>query len=435
MLGNLFSTHQTATRAPIPNLRTVNKLAAALAGLPAPWRVLRNRRASAADGPPWVKYIALHPEKGIALLDLLPANPHAAVAPLDEFLARTGFVAFSDGDPPIVALAVGERDIAAVGDHLADTFADAPRCGIKNANWTDAVVELLMSTSGLFLTPVERASDAPKRNTTSPISAQRATASEHVSRPAPSPPSSEALRRETPPPNDVLLRPEPSPSREPSVVFLKAPDPDLRVGQPTDLERPGRRPIMLLLAAASLSAGVILAVHHVRSPTVPPATTASIEPAPVQAADPPPHPADSAIVGTEKPGTASPRSAVVQPPAVVAPQLGPATTPPHAAVAASPSLPDVRTRESPTIPKPAKVQPNPAVGGPALSREYSVKEAQAKPLLSPPRTDGRAFGGDFSPANEETITVDGTTYIKGREPRALGTVTGAELEPGFEPDN
>ena len=512
MLGNLFSMHQTAARAPVPNLRTVNKLAAALAGLPAPWRVLRNRRASAADGPPWVKYIALHPEKGIALLDLLPANPHAAVAPLDEFLARTGFAAFSHGDPPIVAVALAERDIVAVGDHLADAFAGAPRCGIKNGNWAEAVVELLMSTSGLFLTPVETASGVPKRDTTSPIAAQKPTAAEHVSKPAPSPPPTEdppqprrqeplrepkvspqgpdpkvrsaaateplskpapssppneAPRREAAPLSDFLWPPEPSSSRGASAVYVEAPDPDLRVGRPMDFERrAGRRrhPIALLLVAASLSTAAILAVLYVHAPGVPPATTASIEGPPAQATDLPTHPADSAATGTEQPatapssttanierapvktdrpthpadstntGTKKPATASSASP-VVPPH--PATTPPHAAVAAAPSLPDARTRESTTIPKPAKAEPAPAAVGLAPRREPSVDEGLARPILSPPRTDGRAFGGDVAlpPANEETITVDGTTYIKGREPRALGTVTQPEPESGFEPDN
>jgi hypothetical protein len=440
MLGILFSPHQTAARAPVPNLRTVNKLAAALAGLPAPWRVLRNRRASAADGPPWVKYVALHPEKGIALLDLLPANPHAAVAPLDEFLARTGFAAFSHGDPPIVALALAERDIAAVNDHLADAFADAPRCGIKNANWTEAVVELLMSTSGLFLTPVERASDAPKRDSASAVAAQKATASEQPAKPAPSPPPSEALPPGTALPNDSMRPAESGRSQEPNVVFLKAPDPDLRVGRATDFERHNgrrRRPIALLLVAASLSAVAIFAVLYVRSPGTPPATMANIEHAPVLPAELPTLPADSAIADTDKPATAPPATAAVQPSAVAAPLQRPATTQTHAAVAGPPSLPDVRTRESTAIPKPVKVQPAPAVGGPAASREHSVKEAQTKLVLSPPGIDDRAAGGDLArpPANEETITVDGTTYIKGREPRALGTVTEPEPEPGFEPDN
>jgi hypothetical protein len=48
-------------------------------------------------------FIGLHPAKGIALVDLFPARPQIAIAPLDEFLARTGFAAFSRGDLPIVA--------------------------------------------------------------------------------------------------------------------------------------------------------------------------------------------------------------------------------------------------------------------------------------------------------------------------------------------
>ncbi|MGH7170531.1 MAG: hypothetical protein ACRELG_09670, partial [Gemmataceae bacterium] len=42
----------------------------ALAALPEPWTVLANRRRSGAEGPPWVRYVVLHPAKGIALVDV-----------------------------------------------------------------------------------------------------------------------------------------------------------------------------------------------------------------------------------------------------------------------------------------------------------------------------------------------------------------------------
>jgi hypothetical protein len=132
-----------------------------LAELPGNWTILRNRRTAAADGPPWVKYIALNPDKGIALIDLLPAQPEAAVAPLEEFLARTGFSALSRGDPPIVAIALTADEITSLSDLIDAAFADAPRCGIKNENWPSAIAELLMSTQGLLLTQLDRPADAP----------------------------------------------------------------------------------------------------------------------------------------------------------------------------------------------------------------------------------------------------------------------------------
>lgn len=157
MFANLLPRSRSNARSSPPDLRTVGRLGAALAELPGSWIALRNRRASAADGPPWVKYIALNAERGIALIDLLPAQPEAAIAPLEEFLARTGFPAFSQGDPPIVAVALRADEIPFLTERIDEAFAAMPPCGINNDNWPTAIADLLMSTQGLLLTRIERA--------------------------------------------------------------------------------------------------------------------------------------------------------------------------------------------------------------------------------------------------------------------------------------
>ncbi len=132
------------------NRRALVRLRRALSGLPAPWIVIGSRRAS-DDGPPWVRFLALHPEKGIALLDVAPARPDLAIAPLEEFLARTGLSAFADGDPPIVAVALDLSDLSAIDNRLAEAFADQATCKIENADWPEALAELLMTTPDLVL--------------------------------------------------------------------------------------------------------------------------------------------------------------------------------------------------------------------------------------------------------------------------------------------
>jgi hypothetical protein len=146
--------------ATVAHPRAVRKLQAALSALPPGWRVLRNRRPAPGDGPPWVTFIALHPGKGIALIDILPADPAAAIAPLDEFLALTGYEAFSAGDPPIVAVALAADAVETVGERLAEAFATKPPCGIENAIWPEAAIELLMATPELFLARLGMAPDA-----------------------------------------------------------------------------------------------------------------------------------------------------------------------------------------------------------------------------------------------------------------------------------
>lgn len=139
--------------APLAERRVAAQLREALAGLPAPWVVLANRRASGADGPPWVRFLALHPEKGIALVDTEAAE--AAVAPLEDFLARTGFPALQAGSMPIVPVAVGAGEVAVVGDLLDAAFGQAhPALG--NQSWCEAVVELLLAAPDLMLAQLRR---------------------------------------------------------------------------------------------------------------------------------------------------------------------------------------------------------------------------------------------------------------------------------------
>lgn len=151
-----FSGHQRV--APLAERRVAAQLRVALAALPAPWIVLANRRASGADGPPWVRFLALHPAKGIALVDTSAAE--AAKAPLEDFLARTGFPALQPGALPIVPVAVGPDEIAAVPDILESAFAQG-QPAIGNPNWCDAVVELLRTAPDLMLSPLRRSARQP----------------------------------------------------------------------------------------------------------------------------------------------------------------------------------------------------------------------------------------------------------------------------------
>ena len=125
----------------------VERLRAALAE---PWIVLASRRASGADGPPWVRYVVLHPDKGIALVDTDDATP--AIAPLDDFLWHTGFAALQDGALCIVAVTITAATTSgAVADQIDAAFGGSP-CGLANPNWCEAVVDLLLATPDLMLT-------------------------------------------------------------------------------------------------------------------------------------------------------------------------------------------------------------------------------------------------------------------------------------------
>lgn len=139
--------------------RAVGGLRDALAALPEPWVVLANRRASGADGPPWVRYVVLHPAKGIALVDLEPTE--AAVAPLEDFLWHTGFAALQGDALPIVAVTVRPNAADTASNQIEAAFADS-QCRIANPIWCEAVIDLLLAMPDLLLGRLHRAvADAP----------------------------------------------------------------------------------------------------------------------------------------------------------------------------------------------------------------------------------------------------------------------------------
>jgi hypothetical protein len=125
----------------------------ALAALPEPWTVLASRRRSGTEGPPWVRYIVLHPTKGIALVDVDPAE--LAVAPLEDFFDHTGLAALQPEALPIVAVTL-PRDGSVVVAEAIDAAFSRFRCQLNNPYWCEAVVELFLTTSELRLTRLRR---------------------------------------------------------------------------------------------------------------------------------------------------------------------------------------------------------------------------------------------------------------------------------------
>ena len=466
MFANILSGRRGDSHARLPNRRLVGKIDAALAALPAPWQILRNRRTSAADGPPWAKYIALHPKKGIALVDILPANPHAAVAPLDDFLQRTGFAAFSRGDPPIVAVTLAERDIAALADCLSAAFAAAPRCGIKNTSWTDAAIELLVTTPDLLLTRIER--NAERKS-----GAQEAATEAKISVTSPLPETSaarvEPLSAQTSAGRDEGIaepRTEPPARSEPNLSPAAKPSTleelDWRSARLTSFEHRRtnrRRGTVALLAVPIVAAAVaLIAYPHFAGPPPAPATApyGAAPPAaevPSVAAVAPPSATDKGpqaeaakeVALPREATSARPAIAAIEPPApkleAPAPKLEAPTrsvtgTTAGAGAPASPSTAKADSQPAPleNARKVASRSPSPAQPAP----QHRVKEANARPVSPPalddgasspettfavPSADARSSAKATPPRNEETVTINGLTYIRGREPHALGILT------------
>ncbi|HUN46017.1 MAG TPA: hypothetical protein VMU85_05835, partial [Stellaceae bacterium] len=121
-------------------------LGGALAALPPPWVVFRQSGFSAFDNASSQiyggLYVALHPQMGIALVDLAPAQPEKAIPRLRSLLQAAGKPEFAADAPAIVACALARDDVAAVGTRLAEIFAATPGEPI-GADWTDAAAAAL----------------------------------------------------------------------------------------------------------------------------------------------------------------------------------------------------------------------------------------------------------------------------------------------------
>lgn len=439
MFTDIRPSDRSNLRGTMPTVSGANRLEGALSRLPAPWRGLRNRRARAADGPPWVKFIVLHPGKGIALVDLLPARPDTAIAPLDEFLALTGFAAFSRGDPPIVALAFAEDDFAEIEDRLDEAFTSAPPCGIQNADWTGAVVELLMSTPTLLLTPLTPMSDRQHADKKSTVAFPETALSEATAHPVIAGPRQEFVPVKSAPLGEDIAAPRPTRVIPPHVDAEPEGRTKLRLEprSPQERREAPSRSMVPWIAACSLSliAAIILLYPHavsflsneslmIESKVSAPDASSAIPPVAAL-------PEEKEIASTTAPKDADP---VAPAPSAFTPSIQPLPTEPESS--ATPRLePDTGIfSRSPVVEQPIAPSP-PVMAAPIPLPDRRVAEARAK------SADGKIKKRDrpardqpiSPPAEEETVTIDGMTYVSGREPRSLGVVTGVEPETEAEP--
>lgn len=133
-------------------------LASTLMGLPPEWILLLERRI---DGTP-VDVVLIHPNIGVALVDLAPHSPEAALDGLRTRLEREDFGHFFPGDLPLVAVSIAEDEIDAIGERLAAAFDAAPLLAIADGDWADAVAELLLLPSDVTMAPAGAPAPAPR---------------------------------------------------------------------------------------------------------------------------------------------------------------------------------------------------------------------------------------------------------------------------------
>lgn len=139
----------------------VARLEAMLATLPDEWLLLRDRAIGGAGGPR-AGFVLIHPEIGIALIDLAPARLSAAAEALEDVLAAEQFLG-EDDTLPVVTVAVDPGDIPIVGEQLGDAFDAMPPCDMAERNWPRRIVDLLLHAEDAAMLPLPTA-PAPARD-------------------------------------------------------------------------------------------------------------------------------------------------------------------------------------------------------------------------------------------------------------------------------
>ncbi|HUN47502.1 MAG TPA: hypothetical protein VMU85_13320 [Stellaceae bacterium] len=481
MRANQIKSEQVAGAPATPATFTpATGLGAALAALPPPWAVFRRGGISPFDSTGKEiyggLYIALHPERGIALVDVAPARPDRAVPRLAGLLRQAGLQEFADAQPPIIALVIGRNELRQAALRLGKAFETAPI--IRNHGWTRTAITALLAQFP-DLQQVQRAGEAPVGETALEADAATAAAAE-----AAPPPAAGAVESASAPtaagyeipqmPASPAARPEPAQPPQPAAAGTERPsldgvDPrldsvDHRIRsfdpEPSFWEEwlPSRRYLPGVVIGVAVIAAVVILLLRSGTPPVPDtgaptASTGSGETAP---AAPAPAPPPEQAATTPPPVTAAPAPPPVPPPADQAATAAPApSVPAPSAPAASASTPAgsaSRTSATPVVPPPASAPPQQTatVPPPASPPPAQALTPPTPPLVKVPPTKEAARPGEpaakkaakpkasdtatredrarkpaeppaVSPApSEETVTIDGMTYVKGREPRALG---------------
>lgn len=128
------------------------RLEATLTSLPDDWTLLPDRQIGGADGP-LAGFILVHPEIGVAVIDLAPAKPGRALARLRDLLAAEHAIGERDV-LPMVAVALTPDEIPAVGERLAEAFDAVPECDIADHAWPRRIIDLLLDADDAAMSPL-----------------------------------------------------------------------------------------------------------------------------------------------------------------------------------------------------------------------------------------------------------------------------------------
>jgi hypothetical protein len=129
-------------------------LETALSELDLDWTILAGLKF---DGPTEVTtldFIALHPRRGVALIDAVTPSDPAIAGTFRMLLRSRGFERSFPGYLPIVHLRVHAAEAAELESRLDAAFTMEPTIGIVGGAWVEALCTLLAAPSGAIARPV-----------------------------------------------------------------------------------------------------------------------------------------------------------------------------------------------------------------------------------------------------------------------------------------
>src|SRR5690348_9701765 len=175
MFENLPPLRRPPHDADTPRRRALNALGSVLGTLLAPWRVLRYTSPSGESSGDGVRFIALHPNFGISLVDLAPARPKAALAPLRALLTRGNGTIFTAREPPIASVLLARDELPLAAARVEAALAELPPSGIANPAWPEIAIALVTASyPHMMPTDGGRRAIAPSAYASQPNPAQRA---------------------------------------------------------------------------------------------------------------------------------------------------------------------------------------------------------------------------------------------------------------------
>lgn len=401
---------------------TLSLLLDTLAWLPDPWTLLAERVIGETEA---VGAVLVHPEIGVALVDVAPGDAGPAAAALGALLARERFAEFFPGELPIVTASVAAEEIPAIGERLAEAFEAAPPLSIDDRDWGDAVIELLLQPSDMAMAPAGGQAEA-MHGVTAPF----------LPPPEPVPPMA--------PPEAPSFADRPALSA--AEVEGDAPPLHADWRMAVGYQPPRRHGALVAAAIAVLLlggvAGLGLAVENGALPL--PASVASqshpVEAplAPAEAGDrigsaagpalsdrPPPVPAAPPVMLAAKPLASPPPAApkptrvaaLPPPPRQIAEEKPPAPPPAHAAPVAAPP------------PKPAPAPPQIVDNKPTVPAAPPPRTVESKPA-PPPAPPAKVAAKPRPPAAKPQVAA--ASHPPPRTPRASARVEVPPLRPPID---